>query len=146
MVCSFNETFIYEIFPEPEVNPDDVLFLLQSGWYGSNSQPGYYLKNTGHINAFSGREGDYQLNFLAEPVYGDKNISLFVNGEEIGTLSAPSGELINGGGIIHLNKGFNDIAFSSTCTRMCDIPELNTLSDKCISFKFTNISASKDNI
>lgn len=137
---SFSDTYVYEILPEPEILPDEVMLIFQSGWFGSNILPEFFLKNSGKIKAYARSEGDYQIYFLAEPTYGDKNLSISVNGVEIGTINAPPGGFTEGGGTIHLNKGFNEIILSSICTKLCDIPELNTISDKCFSLKFSNLS------
>ncbi|NLV27554.1 MAG: hypothetical protein GXY48_10385 [Methanomicrobiales archaeon] len=137
---SFADTYIYEILPEPEILPDEVILLFQSGWYGSNILPEFFLKNSGKIKAYAKSEGDYRINFQAEPFYGEKNLTISVNAVEIGTITAPSGGFTEGGGQIHLNEGFNEIIFSSTCTKLCDIPDMENISDKCMSFKFTNLS------
>lgn len=140
MAGSFGPTVVYEILSNPEVLPDEVLVLFQNGWFGSNAFPEFYLKNKGNIKAFAKSTGEYALYFLAEPVYTEKNLSLIVNGENLGTITAPAGGLTEGRSNFILNKGFNDIQFISTCTKLCDIPEMKTISDKCMSFKFVNLT------
>ncbi|WP_373839215.1 hypothetical protein [Methanospirillum sp.] len=140
MAASFDNTVVYEILKTPEVLPDDVILLFQSGWFGSNTFPEFYLKEKGKIMAFTGSTGEYLLYFLAEPVYSEKDLSLTVNGENMGTITALSGDFTEGRGNFILNKGMNEIKFTSMCTKLCDIPELNTISDKCMSFKFVNLT------
>jgi len=140
MAGSFGNTVVYEILETPEVLPDDVILLFQNGWFGSNTFPEFYLKEEGKIKAFADSTGEYFLYFLAEPIYSGKDLSLTVNGENLGTISAPAGGLTEGRSNFILNKGMNEIAFTSTCTKLCDIPEMNTISDKCMSFKFVNLT------
>lgn len=140
MAGSFGNTVVYEILETSEVLPDDVILLFQNGWFGSNTFPEFYLKEEGKIKAFAGSTGEYFLYFLAEPIYSGKDLSLTVNGENLGTISAPAGGLTEGRSNFILNKGMNEIAFTSTCTKLCDIPEMNTISDKCMSFKFVNLT------
>jgi len=140
IASSFGDTYIYEILRSPEISPDEVILLFQNGWFGSNIIPEFYLKNTGKIKAYAKSDGEYLLYFLAEPLYTDKNLSLSVNGEDLGTITAPPGGLTEGRSNFYLKKGFNELVFSSTCTKLCDIPEMNTMSDKCMSFKFVNLS------
>lgn len=143
MAASFNNTVVYEILETPEVLPDDVILLFQSGWFGSNIFPEFYLKENGKVKAFAKSAGEYLLYFLAEPIYTVKNLSLTVNGENLGTITAPVGGFTEGRSNFILNKGLNEIMLTSSCTKLCDIPELNTISDKCMSFKFVNLTIFK---
>jgi hypothetical protein len=122
------------------VLPDEVILLFKSGWFGSNLLPEFYLKNEGKIVAYAKSTGEYELSFLAEPVYSEKDLSLTVNGNLLGTITAPPGGYSKGSSNIVLNKGMNEITLASTCTKLCDIPEINTISDKCMSFKFVNLT------
>ncbi len=140
---SFDDTNVYEIRTMPEVLPDEVILLFKSGWFGSNLLPEFYLKNEGKIVAYAKSTGEYELSFLAEPVYSEKDLSLTVNGNLLGTITAPPGGYSKGSSNIVLNKGMNEITLASTCTKLCDIPEINTISDKCMSFKFVNLTVSQ---
>jgi len=140
MAGSFGDTIVYEILETPEVLPEDVILLFQNGWFGSNTFPEFYLKEEGKIKAYAGTTGEYELYFMAEPIYTEKNLSLKINGENLGTITAPAGGLTEGRSNFILHKGMNEITFTSTCTQLCDIPEMKTISDKCMSFKFVNLT------
>jgi hypothetical protein len=72
MAGSFGDTIVYEILETPEVLPEDVILLFQNGWFGSNTFPEFYLKEEGKIKAYAGTTGEYELYFMAEPIYTEK--------------------------------------------------------------------------
>ncbi|MFH0968791.1 MAG: hypothetical protein V1862_14025 [Methanobacteriota archaeon] len=140
-VGSFGPTYIYEIKQIPEVQPDEVVLIFKNGWLGSNIAQPFYLKGSGKIRALAKSNGEYTMNFVTQPITGKNNLSISINNVTLGTNIFTSGRFYEGASTIHLKKGFNDIEFTSDgCTKLSDIPEMKTLSDRCISFVFANLS------
>ncbi len=142
-VTSFGSTYIYEILQQPQLNPDSPVIIYQNGWFGADISSPFYLKDKGKIKILAKEEGDYLLQFVVQPFYGDKSLSIVVNNENLGSNVLKDGGFSNGDVLIHLHKGFNELQFvSSGCTKVCDVPEMNTIYDRCISFAFMNLTVS----
>jgi len=141
-VGTFGSTMVYEILPEPQVLPDDVIITTKSGWYGiaGHGLTGY-MKDTGRMSAFAPKEGQYNLNLVFQPI-GVKDLAIYVNEENIGSSSVTMvSDMYSGTIPIVLHQGNNEIVFESDgCVKLWDIPELESISDMCISFIFSDIS------
>lgn len=143
-VNSFNRTYIYEILQDPVIDPDEEVLIFENGWIGSNIIQPFYLKNAGYIKVLAPEDGDYVLKFIAQPISDHNSLTLIINNETIGSDTLKTGGFSEGNSIIHLNKGFNEVKFTSNgCTKLCDIPEMNTISNQCISFVFANLTIFK---
>jgi hypothetical protein len=138
----FGQTHIYEILPEPRVLPDNVLITLQNGWYGI-LELGTRMKNSGRMNAYAPRDGDYNLILTLDPVYGRKEITIFVNGENVGSTALATFPYGFKSALVPiiLHQGNNEIIFESDgCVQVWDIPERKIFSDMCVSFTFLDIT------
>ena len=144
-VISFENTYIYEINQSPEINPDTVQLIFRNGWLGSNIFVPFYLKDSGKIRVLAPDDGDYILDLITQPISGENTLSLYVNGIIAGSQKLSSGNYYELKTKIPLKKGFNEFEFDSDgCTKISDIPEMNTLSDRCISFVFGNLTLYKE--
>jgi hypothetical protein len=143
----FGSTHIYEILPEPHVLPDDVIITTKDGWYGflESGRTGHiaYMKDRGRINAYAPKDGSYDLMLELRSSSGRKDIMIYVNGEDVDSISIPKLTYGSKSVIVPiiLHQGNNDILFESGgCVQAWDIPEMKIFSDMCISFTFLNIS------
>ena len=143
LVGIFGSTLVYEILPEPRLWPDDVIITAKAGWYGL-IESGYtaYMKDVGYINAYAPKDGRYNLTLVVDSVYGDKELTLYVNEENFGSFSVSQDSTVTGPIVLH--QGNNDITFESDgCIPLWDIPELALISDRCMSFIFLDILLDK---